>query len=82
MSWNNIYASYNGLGASIPTLKKLSIYGGCFCVNGVGIDINGGADVYAHGVSVDSNSDEQQLTSPGSTLGTRGRASTPTERYL
>jgi hypothetical protein len=55
MSWNNIYASYNGVGASIPTLEKLSIYGGCFCVNGVGIDINGGADVYAHGVSVDSN---------------------------
>jgi hypothetical protein len=56
MSWNNIYASYNGVGASIPTLEKLSIYGGCFCVNGVGIDIHGGADVYAHGVSVDSNS--------------------------
>jgi hypothetical protein len=56
MSWNNIYASYNRVGASIPTLEKLSIYGGCFCVNGTGIDIHGGADVYAYGVSVDSNS--------------------------
>jgi len=56
MSWNNIYAAYNGVGASIPTLEKLSVYGGCFCVNGIGIDIHGGADVYAHGVSIDSNS--------------------------
>jgi hypothetical protein len=60
ISWGMIFRNdsivYNNIGISVPTLENLSFFGGRVAVNGIGISITGGADVYAFGLSIDSNS--------------------------
>ena len=60
ISWGMIFRNdsiaYNNVGISVPTLENLSFLGGRVAVNGIGISLTGGADVYAFGLSIDSNS--------------------------
>jgi len=60
ISWGMIFRNdsivYNNIGISVPTLENLSFLGGRVAVNGIGISVTGGADVYAFGLSIDSNS--------------------------
>jgi hypothetical protein len=60
ISWGMIFRNdsfaYNKVGIAIPTLENLSFFGGRVAVNGTGILLTGGADVYATGLSIDSNS--------------------------
>jgi hypothetical protein len=60
ISWGMIFRNdsiaYNNIGISVPTLENLSFMGGRIAVNGIGISLTGGADVYAVGLSIDSNS--------------------------
>ncbi len=60
ISWGMIFRNdsfaYNNVGIAVPTIENLSFLGGRVAVNGTGILLTGGAEVYAVGVSIDSNS--------------------------
>ena len=60
ISWGMIFRNdsfaYNNVGISVPTVENLSFFGGRIAVNGTGISLTGGAEVYAIGLSIDSNS--------------------------
>jgi hypothetical protein len=60
ISWGMVFSNdsfaYNNVGIAAPTLENLSFFGGRVAVNGTGILLAGGADVYAIGLSIDSNS--------------------------
>jgi hypothetical protein len=60
ISWGMIFRNdsfaYNNVGIAVPAIENLSLFGGRIAVNGTGILLTSGAEVYAIGVSIDSNS--------------------------
>jgi hypothetical protein len=56
----------NKLGISFTgSLENISMFGGRIAANGVGISMTGNADVFAHGVSIDSNITAGVIASSG-----------------
>jgi hypothetical protein len=59
-SWGMVFRSdsiaNNTIGLSLTgSLENISFFGGRVAANGIGFSITGNADVYVHGVSIDSN---------------------------
>jgi hypothetical protein len=59
-SWGMVFRSdsisNNSIGISLAgSLENISFFGGRVAANGIGFSITGNADVYVHGVSIDSN---------------------------
>ncbi len=59
-SWGMVLRSdsivNNAVGISLAgSLENISLFGGRVAVNGIGFSMTGNADVFAHGVSIDSN---------------------------
>jgi len=56
MVFTGISVTNNTLGISFTgSLENISLFGGRIAANGTGISMTGNADIFAHGVSIDSN---------------------------